>query len=195
MQKQKTVIGVDEAGRGPLAGPVYIGIVAVNREFDFDRFVNLTDSKQMNKKSREAVFNQVTDNNYSGMAYTIRHTTAAFIDEYGIDTAISRAINRGLRHLDAPKNDPRILLDGGLSAPNKYQQETITGGDKKEPIISLASVLAKVARDQYMRKISEQYNFDFAQHKGYGTKKHRRAIQKVGPTDIHRNTFISSIIN
>jgi len=190
MADKQVIVGIDEAGRGPLAGPVYVGVVALNRGFDFQQFPNLTDSKQMSEDDREFVYDDIVGNTDSEIMYTIRYATPELIDKNGINTAISRAINRGLRNLGVSKGS-RILLDGGLSAPNKYNQESITGGDKKEPAISLASVLAKVARDRYMRKIDGRYDFDFAQHKGYGTKKHRQRINERGACEIHRMSFVN----
>jgi ribonuclease HII len=195
MTQPNTIVGIDEAGRGPLAGPVHVGVVALNSSFDFAQFPNFTDSKQMTEASREQIYDQILKDDQDKLSYTVRHSGSQVIDKRGINPAIRYAINRGLRNLDVPVDSTKVLLDGGLAAPSKYTQKAITKGDQKEPVISLASVLAKVARDRYMKKIDGQYDFDFAQHKGYGTKEHRKALQTNGPTDIHRNTFTANIVN
>lgn len=191
MSSKHTLVGIDEAGRGPLAGPVCVGIVAVDKKFDFGQFPHLADSKQMAESGREEIYEQIIGGDYAKIDYTIRHTSPGVIDRCGITKAVQQAINRGLRGLDVSIADTMILLDGLLSAPKKYTQKTITKGDTKEPIISLASVLAKVARDRYMKSIDEQYDFDFAQHKGYGTKEHRKRIEEFGSADIHRKSFVN----
>ena len=191
MADDQTIVGIDEAGRGPLAGPVYVGLVVTKGSFDFAQFSALTDSKQMSETDREEIYDQILEGDYAKIEYTIRYSTPQVIDKQGINPAIRQAINRGLRNLDISKDNTKLLLDGGLSAPAKYRQETITKGDQKEPIISLASVLAKVARDRYMRSIDEQYDFEFAQHKGYGTKGHKERIEQYGPTNIHRSSFVN----
>ncbi len=185
----QTIVGIDEAGRGPLAGPVYVGIAAVSQTCDLSRFSKLTDSKQMSEASREAIFDQIADQDIAGLQASITHTKASTIDAIGINSAIQRAINRGLRKLDINTFTTQILLDGGLHAPDKYRQKAVKKGDQKHPEISLASVLAKVARDRYMKKIDEQYDFDFASHKGYGTQKHRKQLNEIGTTRTHRKTF------
>jgi ribonuclease HII len=190
MADEQTIVGIDEAGRGPLAGPVYVGLVAAPTDFDFDQFPVLADSKQMTESDRKEIYEQIIGGDYVKIDYAIRYSTPHFIDKQGINPAIRQAINRGMRNLDLPTGNTKILLDGGLSAPSKYTQKTITKGDQKEPAISLASVLAKVARDRYMKSIDEQHDFDFASHKGYGTRKHRKQVDEVGPTSIHRKTFL-----
>lgn len=190
MADEQTIVGIDEAGRGPLAGPVYVGLVAAPTGVDFDQFPALTDSKQMAESDREEIYKQIIGGDYVKIDYTIRYSTPQIIDKQGINPAIRQAINRGLRNLNIPRGNTKLVLDGGLSAPSKYTQKTITKGDQKEPIISLASVLAKVARDRYMKSIDERYDFDFASHKGYGTRKHREQVDEVGPTGIHRKTFL-----
>jgi ribonuclease HII len=144
----------------------------------------------MTESDRKEIYKQIIGSDHAKIDYTIRYSTPQVIDKQGINPAIRQAINRGLRSLNISTVSTKLLLDGGLSAPSKYTQKTITKGDQKEPAISLASVLAKVARDRYMKSIDVRYDFEFAQHKGYGTRKHRKQVDEVGPTSVHRKTFL-----
>ena len=192
-KNQKTIIGIDEAGRGPLAGPVYVGLVKVGSEANLGQIDILNDSKQMSKTEREHVFAKLQEERFDGVESVHTYTTSRVIDKVGINRAIQQALNRGLRKLQPKTSRTKVLLDGGLSAPAKYNQQTITKGDQKRKEISLASVLAKVARDNHMRRLNDKYaNFSFGQHKGYGTKQHRENIQVYGATNIHRRTFVKS---
>jgi ribonuclease HII len=183
-------IGIDEAGRGPLAGPVYVGIVKVPADYNFGNFVGLTDSKQMSESDRVEMFTNLQSGTEE-LTFDYRYSYAETVDTVGINKVIQQAINRGLKKFNA--QNTRVFLDGGLKAPERFAQKTITKGDKKEPVISLASVVAKVARDNHMRRLDENYaNFSFDKHKGYGTKKHKGNIKKHGKTDIHRKSFLGS---
>lgn len=195
MKQQKFVIGIDEAGRGPLAGPVYVGLVLAPQDFSFGIFDHLDDSKKMTEKRREKVVAQLEELPEPQIKTIATYSSAATIDREGIQTAIAKAITEGLEYLAVDPNDCWVFLDGTLKAPEEFLQETIIGGDGKVPAISLASVVAKVARDRYMQKISEKYpEYNLGKHKGYGTKEHREAIRKYGPSDIHRKSFLSKII-
>jgi len=192
-ENQKTIIGIDEAGRGPLAGPVYVGLVHIGPEANLTQIDALDDSKQMSEADREKVFAKLQESAFDGIESVYTHTTSDVIDRGGINKAIQQALNRGLRKLELNTSRTNVLLDGGLQAPKKYKQTTITKGDQKRKEVSLASVLAKVARDNHMQRLGEKHpNFSFGQHKGYGTKEHRRNIKRHGPTDIHRKTFLES---
>ena len=189
----KSIIGIDEAGRGPLAGPVYVGLAKIGPEANLGQIDSLNDSKQMSEMNREAVFAKLEDGSLRGIESAHTYTTSKVIDEVGINHAIQLALNRGLRKLQPINSRTKVLLDGGLTAPAKYNQQTITKGDQKRKEISLASVVAKVARDNHMRRLDDKYaNFSFGQHKGYGTKRHRENIQVYGATNIHRRTFVRS---
>jgi ribonuclease HII len=195
-ENQKTIIGIDEAGRGPLAGPVYVGLAQIGPEANLQQIDVLDDSKQMSETGREHVFAKLQEERFDGVESVYAYTASNVIDKVGINRAIQRALNRGLRKLQPCTSRTKVLLDGGLRAPAKYNQQTITKGDQKRKEISLASVLAKVARDNHMRCLDGNYaNFSFGQHKGYGTKQHRENIQMHGSTDVHRTTFVSNIIN
>jgi ribonuclease HII len=200
--KYSILIGIDEAGRGPLAGPVAVGMV----QFFGDKLNELDlalkdfpagkDSKKMTIKMREkwyAKLRELKENKI--LDFTVVFSSHDCIDKFGIATAISRAVAEGLEKIQAP-TESLILLDGGLKAPIIYKnQKAIIKGDEKEIVISLASIAAKVSRDFYMKKIAPQYpNYDFAKHKGYGTAAHCEAIKKHGPSSIHRLSFLKNIL-
>jgi len=193
------LIGIDEAGRGPLAGPVAVGIVAVPFNFDWKLIPGVGDSKMVLPKNREAIFRRVYAMRKQGMIiWRVAMVGASVIDKKGISHAVKLAVNRGLKTLDCRPDQCEIKLDGLLKAPAVYRhQETITKGDSKEKVIGLASILAKVTRDRYMRKISAEPKFsayDFALHKGYGTEKHRKIIAKIGLSSIHRRSFCGNLL-
>jgi len=192
------LIGVDEAGRGPLAGPVAVGCVMAPKGFDVAReFPGVRDSKKLSQNKREKIFHMLERRAKAGdVQFCVRFSGHAYIDERGIARAVSRAAHSGVRHL-APMNDLRgrsrdvhVLLDGLLQAPSEYSQETIIRGDDTVPLISLASIAAKVSRDRLMRKMAKKYpEYGFERHVGYATKVHRAAIERFGLTPIHRKTF------
>ena len=185
------IIGVDEAGRGPLAGPVAVGVVMAPRGFDFSLLSGVRDSKQMTELGREIWFEKlkVLEREY-GVQHIVTFSSAMLIDTIGITRAVRRAVFRGVRFLAPESSGVKILLDGLLHAPEEYEQETIIRGDQTEPIISLASIAAKVRRDRLMKRLGNRFpNYGFEIHKGYGTKAHREAITQFGLSDIHRTTF------
>jgi len=185
------LLGVDEAGRGPLAGPVAVGIVAVPARFNFNLLDGLRESKQMSELGREIWFDRLQRLEVDeGVRWTVQFSSASVIDSIGITRAVRRALYKGVRMLAPEAEHARVLLDGLLHAPEEYEQETIIRGDESEPIIALASVAAKVKRDRLMRKLALKYpEYGFEIHKGYGTKKHRNLIRILGTCDIHRKTF------
>ncbi|MEX2514924.1 MAG: ribonuclease HII [Candidatus Paceibacterota bacterium] len=198
MKKPTLHIGIDEAGRGPLAGPVYVGLVAAPIDFDFGIFPHLDDSKKMTERRREKVYTilRKMEEASPGIRWTTSHTSATEIDSDGIQQAVQNAIDSGLERLVPNPDNVKIYLDGGLQAPDKFKhQKTIIGGDGIQPIISLASVIAKVSRDNHMRRLDVMYpTFKLAQHKGYGTEAHCEAIQTHGPSPIHRRSYITNIV-
>jgi len=183
------LIGVDEAGRGPLAGPVTVGVVLFPRNFKFSKF-GLKDSKKLSPKKREEWFLYVRDN--PKIFFSSASVSAKVIDDIGIQKATARALNRALSNVVGGFDDVEIMLDGLLHAPKKYvNQRTIVKGDEKIPIISLASIVAKVVRDRKMVRLSKKYvEYGFDVHKGYGTKKHYAAIKKYGVCEIHRRSYL-----
>lgn len=191
--KKKFIIGIDEAGRGPLAGPVAVGVVVAPYNIGAHVFDGVRDSKQMSELGREIWFEKlrVLESEYN-VRYKVEFSSPRYIDERGIVPAIRRAIANALRALAVEPEEVEVLLDGSLKAPAQFiHQQTIVRGDESEPIISLASVAAKVKRDKLMRRLALRYpEYGFEIHKGYGTKAHREALIKHGLSDIHRRTFI-----
>lgn len=199
---QKYVIGIDEAGRGPLAGPVSVGVAMVSTDFDWELLPGVNDSKQLSEKRREEIFAATERLAASGhLAYAVSLVAASIIDKQGIVPAVRLAMKRSLYKLDAFARaaEVEVKLDGGLRAPEVFlDQETIIKGDAKERVIGLASIMAKVTRDRYMVRQAAKSQFkayDFATHKGYGTKTHRATIAAQGPSSEHRLTFCKNIVS
>lgn len=195
----KYLVGIDEVGRGPLAGPVAVGIILINKKDYLRKEVrNLlrisNDSKKISEKKRKEIFKEAKKLNKKGfLKYTINYENAEYIDKNGINRAISSCIKKGLIKLNVSPKKSQIFLDGGLRAEKKYFfQKTIIRGDQKNKIISLASIVAKVSRDEFMIKISKKYpRYGFHLHKGYGTISHMKALKKYNPSPIHRLSFLS----
>ncbi len=186
------LFGVDEAGRGPLAGPVAVGVVRVPAGFDVRaEFPGVNDSKKLSELKREAIYTKMQSRRDAGdIAFCVHFSAAHIIDEIGITKAVALGVDAGIYLLAPEPAGMRVLLDGLLHAPAAYEQETIIKGDALEPAISLASIAAKVERDHIMHELGVKYpHYGFEVHKGYGTKKHYEAIQKWGLSDIHRRTF------
>jgi len=186
-------LGVDEAGRGPLAGPVSVGIVAVPEGFDVAReFPGVADSKKLSEKKREVLYEMLVARVATGDAhFRVEFESAETIDRDGIAVAVRRALARGVNALAPDAALVRVQLDGALRAPVEYAQETIINGDELIPLISLASIAAKVERDRLMHVLAKEYpEYGFELHKGYGTKMHYEMLLKHGLCAIHRRSFI-----
>ena len=195
---QTFVIGVDEAGRAPLAGPVSVGLVRVPQRFNVLReFSGTKDSKQLSEAKREEIYEQLVKRTQAGdVDFCVRFSDHLYIDEHGITKAVRKAILSGIRALapldKASRQAPavKIFLDGLLHAPSVYEQETVIRGDDLVPIISLASIAAKVERDRLMKRLAKKYPaYGFEQHKGYPTKMHYAAIGRHGLCEIHRRSY------
>jgi len=198
----KYIVGIDEVGRGPLAGPVAVGVFIIEEKNlkikevkDLLKISN--DSKKLSPQKREEIFNIVKKLNKNNiLRYIVRYESAKFIDKKGINVAISSCIKKGLNKLKVLPNETQIFLDGGLKAEEKFiYQKTIIKGDMKNKMISLASIVAKVSRDKIMVKIAKKYpKYGFEIHKGYGTSKHRLAMRKHGLSELHRVSFCRRIV-
>lgn len=213
-QELKYSIGIDEAGRGPLAGPVAVGLVLAPINFDWERLPGVTDSKKLSEKKREEIYTAAKKLEKIGLLCSVVVLgSAKQIDRQGIVVVIRGCIEKGLERLSTrsglelgtnsvkdlvlTRKEVLVKLDGGLRAPAEWvHQETIIKGDAKEKVIGLASIMAKVTRDRYMRRVAERsaYSaYDFATHKGYGTKAHRVLITEYGLSPEHRTTFCKNI--
>lgn len=211
----KYIVGIDEVGRGPLAGPVTVGIVICEEKIykKLKKDKNLPplgkDSKKLKEKDREKyakVLKSVmskrhfdnqgeTSMNHIGISYVVVHVSNIVIDMSGINFAIKKAMRQGIKKLKLDPKNCEVRLDGGLKAPAEFKQKTIIRGDEKEKIIAWASILAKVNRDKLMCKLALKYpKYDLERHKGYGTTGHIKVIQKYGLTSIHRKTFCNKFI-
>ncbi len=192
-----TIVGVDEAGRGPLAGPVAVGCIAVDEGYDIlGNFPGLNDSKKLTEKKREELFKKLQEEMRAGnVRSVVCLSSAAMIDAEGMTFAIRHALDRGVRKLLPEPKDGKVWLDGSLKAPAEYEQETVIGGDALIPAIMLASIAAKVTRDMLMLQLDEKYPaYDFKKHKGYGTKAHFAAIREYGASPEHRQLFLRKFL-
>lgn len=182
------VCGIDEAGRGPLMGPVCAAAVILPPHFEIE---GLNDSKKLTEKKREALFPIITS---SAVAYGIAYATEKEIDELNILNATMLAMNRAIKALSVKADF--ALIDGNCSRSIEIPSKTIVGGDAKCPSISAASILAKVSRDRLCYELDKKYpEYGFAKHKGYGTKEHMEALKKYGPCSCHRMTFLKFLNN
>ena len=188
----RVLIGVDEAGRGPLAGPVSVGIAMVPAGFNIRKaFPGINDSKQLTEKKREELYKIALVLKKAGtIDFCVRFASAETIDRIGITKAVTRGVWGGVKKLGRNPKEVHVLLDGLLHAPPEYSQKTIIRGDATEPIISLASIVAKVSRDRLMCRLAKQYpEYGFEIHKGYGTKSHRETLARMGISEVHRRTY------
>ena len=192
----KFIVGIDEAGRGPLAGPVAVGVIAVAEEYDLlAAFPGLNDSKKLSERKREVLFQILQEEIRAGnVRASVQLVAASYIDEGGIAPAIRHAVSKGIKKLLPNPEEGKVYLDGSLKAPPEYAQETIIGGDGLVPAIMLASIAAKVTRDKHMEKLAELYPlYGFEKHKGYGTSAHIKLIREHGPCAEHRRSFLTRI--
>lgn len=197
----KYILGIDEAGRGPLAGPVAVGIVQLEAQSyklkaKEEWFKGLKDSKKLSERARDEWFAKIKKAEKEGwLQFAVAFGSARMIDKKGIVFAIQDSLSRALLKLGSNPKKTTILLDGGLKAPQNYiYQKTIIKGDEKEPVIALASIVAKVSRDKLMKKNSRKYpKYDFEKHKGYGTLGHYQKIKRHGTSILHRKSFLKAI--
>ncbi|OOB79452.1 MAG: ribonuclease HII [Epulopiscium sp. Nuni2H_MBin003] len=183
----KVVVGIDEAGRGPLAGDVFAAAVILPADISL---IGLKDSKKLSAKRRDELFLEI---NNLALAIGIGRVSAAEIDEINILNATFKAMQMALDNIKI--NYDVILIDGNQTIPNiSCEQFAIVAGDNKSAAISAASIIAKVSRDRYMQTLN-YHGFNFAKHKGYGTKEHYLEIDQLGITDIHRKSFLTKVLH
>ncbi len=193
----KYIIGIDEVGRGPLAGPVAVCSFKMPVKFDVKSFGPLKDSKKLKPKQREEIFDKLkVFKKEKDIDYFVSYESAQRIDKIGISKAIKNCLEKSLEKLKVKPGECRILLDGGLKAPEKYKnQNTIIKGDEKERAIAFASIVAKVSRDALMCRLAKKYpKYSFEIHKGYGTKRHCESIRVNGLSSEHRRCFCKNFI-
>lgn len=221
----KYKIGIDEVGRGPIAGPVAVCAFLIKDDSfldfakgpSFGKLPKLRDSKKLSKKQREEWFDFLQKQKRNNLCdFAVSFVSSEMIDKHGIAKCIQKALNESLNkvslsgfqnfsrftpegpytdknfEIPTPLTSFHVLLDGGLKAPEEYiNQETFIKGDELHPVISLASIVAKVSRDRVMETFAKKYPlYGFEKHVGYGTKAHYEAIKKLGQTPIHRKSFI-----
>ncbi|HLP86972.1 MAG TPA: ribonuclease HII [Candidatus Paceibacterota bacterium] len=218
--ENRYIVGIDEVGRGPIAGPVAVCAFLV-KDSSFSttptdkKLPKLKDSKKLTKRQRVTWFNYLKDKKEEGLCdFSVTFVSSENIDKFGINKCIQKALNESLgkittqnilfaRSSDEGGQGARpsqkehfasfsVFLDGGLHAPKEYvNQETIIKGDELHPVISCASIIAKVSRDRVMLSYAKKYpEYGFDSHVGYGTKSHYTAVKKYGQTPIHRKSFI-----
>lgn len=183
----EVVCGIDEAGRGPLAGPVYAAAVILPKGHIVE---GVNDSKKISEKKRDMLYDKIIE---ECVDYSIGIATEKEIDEINILQATFLAMRRAVEGLSVK---PDIALIDGNKTPNlDIEQRAIIKGDSKSANISAASIIAKVSRDRYMLEMAEKYpEYQFEKHKGYGTKLHYEMIEKYGVSPIHRITFLKKFL-
>lgn len=183
----EVVCGIDEAGRGPLAGPVYAAAVILPKGHIVE---GVNDSKKISEKKRDLLFDKIID---ECVCYSIGIASEQEIDEINILQATFLAMRRAVEGLEIK---PDIaLVDGNKKPGLDIAEQTIVKGDSKSANIAAASIIAKVSRDRYMLEMAEKYpEYQFEKHKGYGTKLHYEMLEKYGISPIHRKTFLKKLL-
>lgn len=183
----KLVCGIDEAGRGPLSGPVCAAAVILPMNCEIE---GINDSKKLSEKKREKLFDIIIE---KALAYSIEMVDAKTVDEINILQATFLAMRNAVANLEI-KPDV-ALIDGNQKPKLEIEERTLVKGDSKSISIAAASILAKVSRDRYMLALDEKYpQYCFSKHKGYGTKFHYEKIAEFGICDEHRRTFLKKIL-
>ncbi len=181
----KNIAGIDEAGRGPLAGPVCAAAVILPPDLVIEE---INDSKKLSEKKRELLFDKIKE---VAIAYDIQFVEPAVIDEINIKKATALAMHRAVENLKIKADF--VIIDGNDNYPYDIPFRYIVKGDAKSQTIAAASILAKVSRDRLMTELDKEYpQYGFAKHKGYGTKAHCEAIQKYGVSKVHRKSFMTA---
>lgn len=194
--RHEYVIGVDEVGRGSLAGPLCVGACLTRRKHApaFLKVLSgIRDSKRLTPLGRVKWCRIIAQAAQSGLCeWRTVFVSEKIIDTRGLSFALKKAIRSALRKLRVHPAQSLVLLDGGIKAPRAFLfQRTIIRGDETEPLIAGASIIAKVRRDRYMIHLGKRYPaYGFERHKGYGTRAHYRALKKHGPSEVHRRSFL-----
>jgi len=189
------IIGVDEVGRGALAGPLCVCALRLTRGSPFFRSHNFNDSKRLSKEMRLRVFGEIKEGKRRGeLEYALVYVSASHIDDLGMAKALKLSVQKALRKLKALPSE-RIILDGSLRAPESYvRQMSAPRADEQCVAVALASIVAKCSRDSLMIAASKQFpDYGFETNVGYGTRAHRTALLQKGPTSFHRALFLRRI--
>ena len=187
LEGYRFVAGVDEAGRGPLAGPVFAACVILPDDCVID---GINVSKKLSEKKREQLFDEITQ---KALAYSIASIDEKIIDEVNILNATHMAMNKAVDEMSIKPD--YVLIDGNSIKNMTTPHETIVKGDAKSISIAAASILAKVSRDRFICEIADKYpEYSFEKHIGYGTKVHTDALKQYGPCEIHRKSFLTKIL-
>jgi ribonuclease HII len=192
----KYVIGIDEVGRGPIAGPVAVCALCLQNNFNKNKYKNFRDSKKLSHIQRVKWLEKINEEKKNGnIIYKVSFASNKIIDNRGIVFAINKCISNSLNFLNICAEESLVLLDGGLKAPKEYlNQKTIIKGDEKELAIALASIVAKVTRDELMVKMARVHTgYGLEKHKGYGTATHYKALKNKGISNIHRKSFLKKL--
>ncbi len=180
------ICGVDEAGRGPLAGPVYACAIIMKEDFIIPE---VNDSKKLSEKKREALYDLILEN---ALAYSVASVSEKEIDEINILNATMKAMEMAINGLELKPD--LALIDGNQNRGITINNRTVVKGDSLSYNIAAASIIAKVSRDRFIMQMDELYpEYGFKKHKGYGTKEHMEAIRKYGPCEIHRRSFLKKL--
>ncbi len=183
MDENEKVIGVDEAGRGPLAGPVFAGAAYIRGDVGFLK--EIKDSKKISEKKREELYNQIIES--EKIITSIAYMSSNIIDTFNILEATKLAMKEAVEGI---KKEGLVVVDGNFKIPVQEKQKSIIRADEKIIECSIASIVAKVSRDKVMRKMGKKHPvYGFEKHKGYPTKMHKKALSKYGPCSLHRKTF------
>lgn len=181
------VCGVDEAGRGPLAGPVCAAAVILPKGLILE---GVNDSKKLTEKKRETLFDVITE---QALDWSVAFATVEEIEEINILNAAMLAMKRAVEGLKNPVDF--AIIDGNRKPPLEIDCEAVVKGDAKSMSVAAASILAKVSRDRILRQYAVDYpQYGFEKHKGYGTKVHVEALKKYGPCEVHRPSFLKKIL-
>lgn len=182
------ILGIDEAGRGSLAGPVVVGGVLILSERANNFFCGIRDSKQLSPTRREEWFRRIATDD--GCTWAVARVGPHVIDRINIYGATLLGVRRVYQKLAGNRTDVVALLDGGLRLSRGVAQQTFIRGDAHIPVIAAASIVAKVLRDRMMVRLHRKYpTYNFDVHKGYGTLRHRALLDQYGPSGAHRKTF------
>lgn len=193
--RRKVPIGIDEVGRGALAGPVVLAAVTPRYPIRWThrQLGRIRDSKKLTPRRREAWFRHLTS--HPAFDWRVARVSPAVIDRINISKAANLAAYRLVKRVMPSRQSAFVWLDGGLALPGHVPHKALIRGDERVPLIAAASIIAKVWRDRFMTRLAEELpRYNFETHKGYGTRRHRESLQQFGPSPVHRRSFLSRII-